>query len=139
MTTPIRLFVPILLGAAALLVAAPALAQGWKPEKNVEMVIGLTAGSSQDRTGRTLQKIWQGANALGVTSAVVNRVGGGGQVAWTYLSQHAGDAHYLQIIEAVRQRFGITAISASVLIRASSSLTNCLTTCFMSSGRPLNG
>jgi putative tricarboxylic transport membrane protein len=27
----------------------------------------------------------------------VNRPGGGGQVAWTALSQHAGDAHYLQI------------------------------------------
>src|SRR5512146_2636663 len=85
------------LGVAALLAAAAASAQTWKPEKNVEIVIGLTAGSSQDRTGRTLQKIWQATNALGVTSTVVNRVGGGGQVAWTYLSQHAGDAHYVQI------------------------------------------
>jgi len=77
--------------------SAPAIAQGWKPEKNVEIVIGLTAGSSQDRTGRVLQKIWQDTNALGATSTVVNRVGGGGQVAWTFLSQHAGDAHFLQI------------------------------------------
>ncbi len=85
----------ILLGLA--LSSAPAPAQGWKPEKNVEIVIGLTAGSSQDRTGRALQKIWQDTNALGVTSTVVNRVGGGGQVAWNFLSQHAGDAHYLQV------------------------------------------
>jgi len=87
------------LGAAAALalLAAPAAAQGWKPEKNVEIVVGLTAGSSQDRTGRTLQKIWQDVNALGVPVAVANRVGGGGQVAWNFLSQHAGDAHYLQI------------------------------------------
>lgn len=35
---------------------------GWKPEKNVEIVVGLTAGSSQDRTGRALQKIWQDTN-----------------------------------------------------------------------------
>ena len=61
------------------------------------MVIGLTAGSSQDRTGRSLQRIWQDKNMLGVTSIVVNRVGGTGQVAWTYLSQHPGDAHYFQI------------------------------------------
>jgi putative tricarboxylic transport membrane protein len=85
------------LACALGLAAASALAQGWKPEKNVEIVVGLTAGSSQDRTGRTLQKIWQDTNALGVTSTVVNRVGGGGQIAWTYLSQHAGDAHYFQI------------------------------------------
>jgi len=85
----------VLVGLA--LSSAPAPAQGWKPEKNVEIVIGLTAGSSQDRTGRALQRIWQDTNALGVTSTVVNRVGGGGQVAWNFLSQHPGDAHYLQI------------------------------------------
>ena len=85
----------ILIGLA--LASAPASAQGWKSDKNVEIVVGLTAGSSQDRVGRALQKIWQDTNALGVTSTVANRVGGGGQVAWTFLSQHAGDAHYLQI------------------------------------------
>lgn len=82
---------------ACALAGFAAHAQGWKPEKNVEIVIGLTAGSSQDRTGRALQKVWQDTNALGVTVNVVNRPGGGGQVAWTYLSQHAGDPHYLQI------------------------------------------
>jgi putative tricarboxylic transport membrane protein len=95
--TSFGLPIAFLVGAGALLAAAPALAQGWKPDKNVEIVIGLTPGSSQDRTGRTLQKIWQDTNALGVTSTIVNRVGGGGQIAWTYLSQHAGDAHYVQI------------------------------------------
>ena len=34
------------------LTGAQVCAQGWKPEKNIEIVIGLTAGSSQDRTGR---------------------------------------------------------------------------------------
>ena len=79
------------------LAGAAALAQGWKPEKNVEVLIGLTAGSSQDRTGRALQKVWQETNAVGVPVNVVNRPGGGGQVAWTSLAQHPGDAHYLQI------------------------------------------
>ena len=60
-------------------------------------MVGHTAGSSQDRTGRVLQKIWQDTNALGVTSTVVNREGGGGQLAWTFTSQHPGDAHYLQV------------------------------------------
>jgi len=88
---------PSLLLLVLALASAPACAQGWKPEKNVEIVVGLSAGSSQDRVGRALQKIWQDTNALGVTGTVANRVGGGGQVAWTFLSQHTGDAHYLQI------------------------------------------
>ena len=79
------------------LAACAAWAQDWKPDKNIEIVVGLSAGSSQDRTGRTLQKIWQDTNLPGVTSTVVNRVGGSGQVAWNYLSQHPADPHYVQI------------------------------------------
>ncbi len=72
-------------------------AQSWKPEKNIEILIGLTPGSSQDRTGRSLQKVWQDTKALNVPVNVVNRPGGGGQVALTALAQHAGDAHYFYI------------------------------------------
>jgi len=60
-------------------------------------VVGLTAGSSQDRTARALQNLWQTKALLSVTSSVVNRVGGGGNVAWNYLAQHPIDAHWLQI------------------------------------------
>jgi putative tricarboxylic transport membrane protein len=85
---------------AALLLGVPAAhAQpgAWKPDKNVEIVVGLTAGSSQDRSARAIQSIAQSKALLGVNSTVVNRVGGGGNVAWAYLAQHAGDAHWLQI------------------------------------------
>ena len=84
---------------AALLLAgsSPAVAQAWKPDKNVEFVIGLTAGSSQDRSARMIQSIAQAKALLGVNMTVVNRVGGGGNVAWNYLATHAGDAHWLQI------------------------------------------
>lgn len=80
------------------LITAPVFAQGWKPEKNIEFMIGLTAGSSQDRTGRALQKVWQDANLLNVPVTVINRPGGGGQVAAAVLTQHPGDAHYLHVI-----------------------------------------
>lgn len=77
--------------------AAHAQPAAWKPEKNVEIVVGLTAGSSQDRTARAIQSISQAKALLNVTSSVVNRVGGNGTVAWSYLAQHAGDAHWFQI------------------------------------------
>ena len=69
----------------------------WKPEKNVEIVVGLTAGSSQDRSARAIQSIAQARALLNVNINVVNRVGGAGNVAWNYLAQHAGDAHWFQI------------------------------------------
>jgi putative tricarboxylic transport membrane protein len=83
--------------SAVLLAATAAHAQGWRPEKNIEILIGLTAGSSQDRTGRSLQKVWQDTKALSVPVNVVNRPGGGGQVALTTLAQHAGDAHFMYV------------------------------------------
>jgi putative tricarboxylic transport membrane protein len=76
---------------------ASAQQAAWKPEKNIEIVVGLTAGSSQDRSARAIQSITQVRGLLGVNSTVVNRVGGGGNVAWNYLSMHAGDAHWVQI------------------------------------------
>ena len=83
------------------LASAVSYAQSWKPEKNIDILIGLTAGSSQDRTGRSLQKAWQDTKALnatiGVPVNVVNRPGGGGHVALTALAQHPGDAHYLYV------------------------------------------
>ena len=85
---------------AALMLAGASLADAqpaWKPDKNVEIVVGLTAGSSQDRSARTIQNIAQAKALLGVNMPVVNRVGGGGNVAWNYLGTHAGDAHWLQI------------------------------------------
>jgi putative tricarboxylic transport membrane protein len=82
------------LGLASLAQAQPG---AWKPDKNVEIVVGLTAGSSQDRSARAIQSIVQAKALLGANMTVVNRVGGGGNVAWNYLATHAGDAHWLQI------------------------------------------
>jgi putative tricarboxylic transport membrane protein len=87
-----------LLICATALLAAPVFAQAWKPEKGIEILIGLTAGSSQDRTGRALQKVWQETNLLNVPVTVVNRAGGGGQLAAMVLTQRPGDAHYLHVI-----------------------------------------
>ena len=41
-----------------------AFAQGWKPVKPVEFVVGSGAGGGNDKTARTLQRIWQGAGVL---------------------------------------------------------------------------
>ena len=87
----------IALGMMCCTLAAHAQPAVWTPAKNVEIVVGLTAGSSQDRTARAVQNLLQAKALLNVSSHVVNRVGGGGNVAWNYLAQHPADAHWLQI------------------------------------------
>lgn len=91
-----------LCGAACLmawLVLAPVtgLAQPWKPEKPVEVIIGTSPGGPQDRTGRLIQRILQEQKLLPVPLNVVNKAGGGGVIGLTYLGQHPGDGHYLMV------------------------------------------
>jgi putative tricarboxylic transport membrane protein len=74
-----------------------AAAAQWKPETNIEIVVPSGPGSGLDTTGRTLQKIIQDQKLLPVPSVVMNKPGAGGTLAYQYLNQHAGNAHYLSI------------------------------------------
>ena len=80
------------------MVSGTAGAQGaWKPERNIEIVVGSSAGTGTDRTARLIQKIWQEQKAVPVPTTVVNKPGGGGAVSWAYLGPKAGDGHYLLV------------------------------------------
>jgi putative tricarboxylic transport membrane protein len=69
----------------------------WRPERNVEIIVGTGPGGGQDKTARTVQRILQERKLVAAPVSVVNKPGGGGGVGWTYLNQHAPDAHYLEI------------------------------------------
>lgn len=69
----------------------------WKPEKNIEIVVPISAGSAVDRTARLIQKILQDRKLIDASSSVVNKPGGGGAIGWTYLNQHAGDGHIFAV------------------------------------------
>jgi putative tricarboxylic transport membrane protein len=86
------------LAASLTLFAAPASAQAWKPERNVELTIPATPGGSNDIAGRLMQKLWTELKLLPVSSSVTNRGGGEHVVAYTYVSQRTGDAHSLGLM-----------------------------------------
>lgn len=78
--------------------AAGAHAQtDWKPSKAVELIAMNAPGGGSDRILRIMARIMQERRLVEVPLAVVNKPGGGGSVAFAYLNQHAGDAHYLQL------------------------------------------
>lgn len=87
--------------AVAMMMAAASGAAGaqgaWKPERNVEIIVGSSAGTGTDRTARLIQKIWQEQKAIPTPTTVVNKPGGGGAVSWAYLGPKAGDGHYLLV------------------------------------------
>jgi len=77
--------------------AQSALAQGWKPEKTVQFVVLSSPGGGNDKTARLMQRIWRESKWLDNVN-VLNRPGGGGALAYTYVSQQAGDAHYIAVV-----------------------------------------
>ena len=73
------------------------MAADWKPEKHVELVVSVAAGGNQDITARTIQRIWQERRIV-PSSLVMNKPGGGGNLAYFYMNQHLRDAHTLMLL-----------------------------------------
>jgi putative tricarboxylic transport membrane protein len=74
-----------------------AWAQGWSPQKNVEIVVTSAPGGSNDKTARTVERILTTHKLMGTSLTIVNKPGGGSSIAFNYVNQHAGDPHYLMI------------------------------------------
>ena len=85
------------LGLIAAFAMTSASAQGWSPQKNVEIVATSVPGGSQDKTARALERIFLAHKLVPSTLTVANRSGGGGNIAFTYVSQRTADPHYLVI------------------------------------------
>jgi putative tricarboxylic transport membrane protein len=73
----------------------------WQPQRPVEIVVGSGPGGGNDRNARILQKLLHDNKWLHNVT-VINKVGGGGALSYTYVNGHANDAHYLVF---VRQGF----------------------------------
>ena len=86
-----------LIAGLALCAAPLAHAQGWSPQKNVEIVVGSAPGGSNDKTARTVERIVTLNKLVPGSLTVVNKPGGGSNIAFTYVQQHAGDPHYLMV------------------------------------------
>ena len=84
-------------GVALLAAGASASAQSWVPQKNVEIVAASAPGGSNDKTARMLEHLFTTNKIVPTSLTVVNKPGGGANIANTYVAQRAGDPHYLLI------------------------------------------
>ncbi|HEY4163631.1 MAG TPA: tripartite tricarboxylate transporter substrate binding protein [Dongiaceae bacterium] len=77
-----------------------ALAQdaGWKPTRNTEIVVGNGAGGEIDRIARAVQRAAQVEHLTDANISVVNKPGTGQMIAVAYMNAHAGDGHYISIL-----------------------------------------
>jgi putative tricarboxylic transport membrane protein len=89
----------VVLGVTSVfLVQAASAADGtWKPEGVIEVIVNTAPGSSPDKTARLMQKIFQQNGLVTIPATVVNKPGGGGAVAYTYLNQYEGSGNHIAI------------------------------------------
>jgi len=87
----------IALATSALFAASvlPASAEGWKPQKPVEMVIMAGAGGGADQLARLFQSIIQKEGLASMPILPTNKGGGSGAEALRYLLDKGGDNHVI--------------------------------------------
>ena len=83
------------LSCAAFILTSYAATPQWQPERNIEILVGVTPGGPVDVSARLFQKIAQDRQFVATSISVVNRPGANNALAWVALNQHAGDAHYV--------------------------------------------
>ncbi len=84
-----------LMALLAIIVTPVALAQGWKPDKPVEIIATNAPGGGADRIIRIMLNVMQERKDFTVQVSINNKPGGGSAVAYAYLNQHPGDGHYV--------------------------------------------
>lgn len=92
--------------------ATAAGAQSWSPQRNVELVVPNPPGGSNDKTARTIERVWTMNKLIPATLSVVNKSGGGGSIAYTYVQQQTGNPHYLVVAGPALLTNHITGASA---------------------------
>jgi putative tricarboxylic transport membrane protein len=87
-----------------LLVPVTALAQGWKPSKDVEFVVPFGLGGGADLMARVIHQVITEEKLVPVPIAVVNKPGGGGAAGIGYVAaSRKADPHTLILINGSTQ------------------------------------
>lgn len=90
----------MLIALALLGFAAVGWTQDWSPDRNVEIVIGFPPGGGFDKTARGLKRLLAANKLVNSSISVVNKPGGGQNIAYTFVSQRPGDGHVLCVFGA---------------------------------------
>ncbi len=93
-----KIFYCFFLGVLFLLAICSTAAAASPFRRNVEVIVGYSAGGGSDICARTFSKIINDEKYLPATLNVLNKPGGNGAVAYTYVNGKRKDPHYLGFV-----------------------------------------
>jgi putative tricarboxylic transport membrane protein len=82
-------------GLLPLVLCGAAQAQGWRPDKPVEIIATNAPGGGADRTIRIMMNVMQERKDFSVPVSINNKPGGGSAVSYAYLNQFPGSGHHV--------------------------------------------
>jgi putative tricarboxylic transport membrane protein len=108
---------PILVLGLVLGAVGPALGQGYKPTRPIEVVVHTGPGGGSDVLARAVALMVEKEKLLPVRMQVVNKTGGGGAVAAAYLAEKKGDQNTLGFFTGVWLNNPLTSAEAKVTLK----------------------
>jgi len=78
-------------------IASPVAAQGFKPTKPIEFVTHTGPGGGGDVLARAIAAAMEKEKLMPVRMQVVNKTGGGGHTAMSYLVEKKGETHTIAV------------------------------------------
>jgi putative tricarboxylic transport membrane protein len=103
--------------AASLAFAAAAHAQGFKPTRTVDLVVHTGPGGGSDVFARAITVMLEREQLVPVRVQVINKPGGGGNVAIAYLAEKKGDQNMIGFFTGALLTSYLVSKEATVTIR----------------------
>ena len=98
-------------------IASPIAAQGFKPTKQIEFVTHTGPGGGGDVLARAIAAAMEKEKLMPVRMQVVNKTGGGGHTAMSYLVEKKGETHTIGIFTGVWLTNPLTSNEAKVSLK----------------------
>ncbi|MGI6037095.1 MAG: Bug family tripartite tricarboxylate transporter substrate binding protein [Limnochordia bacterium] len=90
----------LVIGVVLSLALVSVAAASWVPTRDIEFVVPSAAGGGSDLNARTISELARKYGFCPVPIMVVNKPGGSGAVAFSYVNTKKGDAHTLMVLHS---------------------------------------
>jgi putative tricarboxylic transport membrane protein len=110
-------FISFIVALTLAAIASPIAAQGFKPTRPIEFVTHTGPGGGGDVLARAIASAMEKEKLMPVRMQVVNKTGGGGHTAMSYLVEKKGDAHTIAVFTGLWFTNPIMRVEANITLK----------------------